>query len=79
MGHGTRYLARPSAKPPVGAARTGTFLGERHRHIAGRRCKNRAIVAVGRSIVAVTLALLSAEDAQPLDLGPDHYDSQLRL
>ncbi len=57
-------------------AGTDTFLGERYRRIARRRGKNRAIVAVGRSILVITWALLSDEDAQFVDLGPDYYDSR---
>ena len=57
----------------VSAARTDTFLGERYRRIARRRGKKRAIVAVGRSILVVIWALLSDEQAQFVDLGPDYY------
>jgi transposase len=75
-GHGNRYLARVLGEAAVGAARTDTFLGERYRRIARRRGKNRAIVAVGRSILVITWALLSDEDAHFVDLGPDYYDSR---
>jgi transposase len=75
-GHGNRYLARVLGEAAVGAARTDTFLGERYRRIARRRGKNRAIVAVGRSILVIVWALLSDQDAQFLDLGPDYYDSR---
>jgi transposase len=44
----------------VGAARADTFLGERYRRIARRRGKNRAIVAVGRSLLVIVGALLAA-------------------
>jgi transposase len=72
-GHGNRYLARVLGEAAIGAARTDTFLGERYRRIARRRGKNRAIVAVGRSILVVVWALLSDDDAQFVDLGPDYY------
>src|SRR5688500_15381217 len=72
-GHGNRYLARVLGEAAVGAARTDTFLGERYRRIARRRGKNRAIVAVGRSILVIVWALLSDEDARFVDLGPDYY------
>jgi transposase len=75
-GHGNRYLARVLGEAAVGAARTDTFLGERYRRIARRRGKNRAIVAVGRSILVITWALLSDEEAQFVNLGPDYYDSR---
>jgi transposase len=72
-GHGNRYLARVLGEAAMGAARTDTFLGERYRRIARRRGKNRAIVAIGRSILVIVWALLSDDDAQFVDLGPDYY------
>jgi transposase len=72
-GHGNRYLARVLGEAAIGAARTDTFLGERYRRIARRRGKNRAIVALGRSILVIVWALLSDDDAQFVDLGPDYY------
>jgi len=74
-GHGNRYLARVLGEAAVGA-RTDTFLGERYRRIARRRGKNRAIVAIGRSILVIVWALLSDEQAQFVDLGPDYYASR---
>jgi len=38
----------------AGAAKTNTFLGERHRRIARHRGSKRAIVATGRSILIIT-------------------------
>jgi transposase len=75
-GHGNRYLARVLGEAAIGAARTDTFLGERYRRIARRRGKNRAIVAVGRSILVIVWALLTDDDAQFIDLGPDYYASR---
>jgi transposase len=72
-GHGNRYLARVLGEAAIGAARTDTFLGERYRRIARRRGKNRAIVAVGRSILVIVWALLSDDEAEFIDLGPDYY------
>ena len=72
-GHGNRYLARVLGEAAIGAARTDTFLGERYRRIARRRGKNRAIVAVGRSILLIVWALLSDDDAAFVDLGPDYH------
>jgi hypothetical protein len=60
----------------VGASRTDTFLGHRYRRIARRRGRDRAIVAVGRSILVIVWALLSDDDAEFVDLGPDYYDSR---
>ncbi|MEX5721868.1 hypothetical protein [Geodermatophilus maliterrae] len=66
-----RYLARVLGGAAVSAGRTHTFLDERYRRIARRRGKRRAIVAVGRSILVIIWALLSDEEAQFIDLGPD--------
>ena len=75
-GHGNPYLARVVGEAAVSAARTDTFLGERYRRIARRRGKKRAIVAVGRSILVIIWALLSDDEAQFIDLGPDYYASR---
>src|SRR3954462_1415408 len=75
-GHGNRYLARVVGEAAVSAARTDTFLGEPYRRIARPRGKKRAIVAVGRSILVIIWALLSDEQAQFIDLGPDYYASR---
>ena len=56
----------------VSAAHTGTFLGGRYRRSARRRGKSRAIVAIGRSILAIIWALLPDEEDQFVDLGADH-------
>jgi transposase len=74
-GHGNRYLARVLGEVAVSAGRTDTFLGERYRRLARRRGKSRAIVAVGRSLLVIIWALLSDEQAQFIDLGPDYYAS----
>ena len=42
---------RSSATSAVMAARSDTLLGERYRRIARRRGKEKAIVAVGRSML----------------------------
>jgi len=49
----------------------------RCRRIARRRGKNKAIVAVGRSILIIAWHLLSSPDTQFADLGPGFYDSQV--
>jgi hypothetical protein len=68
----------PRCSAAVSAARTDTFLGERYRRIARRRGKKRAIVAVGRSILVVIWALLSDDEAQFIDLGPDFYAARTK-
>src|SRR5512132_830422 len=63
-GHGNPYLGRVLGEAAVAASKTDTFLGERYRRIARRRGKQRAIVAVGRSILVIVWHLLS--DQRPL-------------
>ena len=75
-GHGNRYLARVLGEAAVGAGRTDTFLGERHRRLAKRRGKKRAIVAVGRSILVIIWHLLQDPEARFHDLGADHFSSR---
>jgi len=76
-GHGNRYLARVLGEAAVGAARTGSFLGERYRRIARRRGKKKAVVAVGRSILVIVWHLLSDPDARYHDLGSDFFDKRI--
>jgi len=75
-GHGNRYLARVLGEAAVSAGKTDTFLGERYRRIARRRGKQKAIVAVGRSILIIVWHLLSDPNTQFVDLGPDFYDTR---
>jgi len=76
-GHGKRYLARILGEAAIGAARTDSFLGERYRRIARRRGKNKANVAVGRSLLVILWHLLSDPQAHYHDLGPDFYDTHI--
>jgi transposase len=75
-GHGNRYLARVLGEAAVAAGKTDTFLGERYRRIARRRGKQKAIVAVGRSILIIVWHLLSDPTVDFVDLGPDFYDTR---
>jgi transposase len=61
----------------VAAGRTDTFLGERYRRIARRRGKNRAIVAVGRSILVIVWHLLADPNLRYHDLGAGFYDTRV--
>ena len=76
-GKGDAYLAGVLGEAAVSAARTNTFLGERYRRISRRRGKQKAIVAVGRSILVIVWHLLSDPEARFHDLGPDFYDNRL--
>jgi transposase len=76
-GHGNAYLAAILGNAAAGAAKTSTFLGERHRRIARRRGSKRAIVATGRSILVIVWHLLADPDAQFRDLGPGFYAARI--
>ena len=76
-GHGNPYLARVLGEAAVTAGKTDTFLAERYRRIARRRGKNRAIVAVGRSILVIVWHLLSDPEAHFHDLGAQFYDTRI--
>jgi transposase len=76
-GHGNRYLARVLGEAAVGAARTGSFLGERYRRIARRRGAKKAVVAAGRSILVIVWHLLSGPDARYSDLGSDFFAQRI--
>jgi len=75
-GHGDPYLARVLGEAAIGASRTNTFLGERYRRIARRRGKQKAIIAVGRSILVTVWNLLSQDHAHFQDLGADFHDKR---
>ena len=76
-GHGNPYLARVLGEAAVAAGRTDSFLGERYRRIARRRGANKAIVAVGRSILVIVWHLLADPTTRFQDLGAGFYDTRL--
>jgi transposase len=76
-GHANPYLARVLGEAAVAAGRTNAFLGERYRRIARRRGAERAIVAVGRSILVIIWHLLSDPDACYCDLGAGFSDTRI--
>jgi transposase len=73
-GHGDRYLARVLGEAAISASKTDTFLGARYRRIARRRGKNKAIVAVGRSILVIVWHLLRDPETRFTDLGADFQE-----
>jgi transposase len=73
-GHGNSYLARILGEAAAGAGKTNTFLGARYQRLVRRRGKNKAIVAVGRSILIIIWHLLADPDAHFQDLGADFHD-----
>jgi transposase len=73
-GKGSPWIAGTLGEASMGAARTRTFLGSRYHRLARRRGKQRALVAVGNSILTITYYLLSDPAARFTDLGPDWHD-----
>jgi hypothetical protein len=67
-GKGNPWLAATLGEIAVTAGRTTTFLGERYRRIAKRRGKQRALVAVGNSVLTIVWHLLADSDAHYHDL-----------
>jgi transposase len=76
-GQGDTYLRCHLSQAATGAARTRTFLGERHARIGRRRGKARAQVAVARSILIIIWHLLKDPEARYTDLGYDHYAAKV--
>ncbi|HWU23811.1 MAG TPA: transposase, partial [Nocardioides sp.] len=70
-GHGSKYLARMLGDAVAGASRTDTFLGARYGRLARRRGKNKAIVAVARSMLMIIWHLLNDPEDHYRDLGAD--------
>ena len=76
-GKGNPYLKRALGEAAASAARTDTFLGERYSRIVRRRGKQRALVAVARSILVIVWHLLADPNARFIDLGSDYYDKRI--
>jgi transposase len=76
-GHGNPWLAAALGEAAIAASRTKTFFGARYRRIAKRRGKNKALVAVGNTMLTVIWHLLSDPQARYHDLGVDYYDTHL--
>lgn len=73
-GRGDVYLKSYCTQAATGAAKTATFLGERHRRLSRRIGGNRASCAVARSILIIVWHLLSDPSARFADLGPGWHD-----
>jgi transposase len=73
-GKGNPWLGATLGEAAISAARTKTFLSARYHRLARRRGKQRALVAVGNSILVIAWHLLSDPDAQFSDLGADWHD-----
>jgi transposase len=75
-GQGDAYLKGYCTQAATGAARTGTFLGERIRRLSRRLGGNRAKCAVARSILVIIWHLLADPSARFTDLGPGWHDAK---
>ena len=77
-GNGNPWLAATLGEIAVTAGRTNTFLGERYRRIAKRRRTQRALVAVGNSVLTIVWHLLADPKAWYCDLGPGDIAGDLK-
>lgn len=70
---GDRYLKAALGQAATGAAATkNTHVGVRHRQLAARRGKQRALVATGRHLLEAAWWIMSSDTAEYHELGPDH-------
>lgn len=76
-GKGNPWLAATLGNSVAVIARSDTFLGARYRRLARRRGKQKAIVAVGNSLLTHIWHLLSNPQAHYTDLGADHYQAKI--
>jgi transposase len=76
-GKGDPWLKGPLGEAASAAARSATFLGERHRRLARRRGKRKALVATARAILVIIFHLLSDPAARFRDLGPGYYEDRI--
>lgn len=76
-GKGNRYLKGVLGEVATAAAKTDTFLGERYRRLVRRRGKQRALVAVSRSILVIVWHLLADPDTRYVDLGSDYHTNRI--
>lgn len=75
-GKGNPWLGGTLGGIAGSVSRTDTFLGARYRRVARRRGSQKAVVAVGNSVLTVVYHLLSDPDLRFHDLGPAHYESR---
>jgi len=72
-GKGNPYLRAALGRAAMTAAKTDTYLGERYRRIARRRGKQKAIVAVSRTICEIAWLIITDPSARFIELGPHYY------
>ena len=75
-GKGNPYLRGALGQCVMAASRTDTRLGEQYRRTARRRGKQKAIVAVARTICEIACVLISDRAARFTDLGAGYYNAQ---
>jgi transposase len=76
-GQGNPYLKGALGEMAASAAKTDTFLGARYRRLVKRCGKQKALVAVARSILVIVWHLLADPSARFHDLGADYYDTRI--
>ena len=76
-GKGNPYLKSAFGEAAASAARTNTFLGARYRRLARRIGKQKAQVAIARSILVIVWNLLADPTRRYQDLGPEYYDTRV--
>jgi transposase len=74
--HRNSYLGAVLGLAAFSASNTRCFLGSRYHRIARRRGKQRANVAVARSMLVIVWHLLNDPDATYQELGPDHFNTR---
>jgi transposase len=74
-GKGNPWLAGTLGEVVAGAGRTHTFLGDRYRRLARRRGKDRAMVAVGNSVLKIVWHLLNDPTMGYHELGEGWYEN----
>lgn len=75
-GKGNHYLKSVLGEAAASAGRTNTFLGARYRRLARRIGKQKAQVAVARSILVIVWNLLADPTRRYEDLGPSYHDTR---
>ena len=76
-GKGNPYLKSVLGEAAASAGRTNTFLGARYRRLARRIGKQKAQVAVARSILVIVWNLLADPTRRYHDIGPEFYDNRI--
>ena len=77
VGKGNPYLKRVLGEVATAAAKTDTFFGERYRRLVRRLGKQKALVAIERSILVAVWHLLADPNARFVDLGSDFYERRV--